>query len=124
MNNNGTSLASRERERETVLKHPGTSLLRSSDPMKDQLLWYRYYRLRTGSKGVNNAGMVKLRNFIKILDITMKGHHFDGSDVISVFQFLIHFFTEVDKSNMSEGQDYLDFPSYLTRRAKCQLTFM
>ena len=86
--------------------------------MYDRLLSYRYCRLRNGKAGVNAAGMIKLRVYIKSLDITMTGHRFDGTDPISVFQFLIYFVTEADKLNMSEGQAYLAIPNYLLGRAK------
>ena len=111
-------------ERAKGPKHPGLSSLRSSDPMYDRLLSYRYYRLREKKAGVNAAGMIKLRIFMKSLDITMQGHRFDGSDPIAVFSFLIHFVTEADKLNMSEGQAYLAIPSYLKGSAKSQFSSM
>lgn len=44
----------------------------------------------------------------------MKEHNLDGSDPITVSQFLIYFVTEADKLNMSEGQPYLALPTYLS----------
>lgn len=74
--------------------------------MYDQLLSYRYHRLLDLNQGVNADIMVKLRLFMKTLDITMKEHHCDGSDMIMFFHFLINFGIEADKLNMSEGQPF------------------
>lgn len=54
--------------------------------------------------------MVKLGLCIKNLDISMKEHHFDWTDEITVLQFLIHIVTEATQINMSDGQNYLEFP--------------
>lgn len=70
------------------------------------------------------AGMVKLRVFIKSLDITMKEHHFDGTDTIKVFQCRIHFVTKSHKPNKPEGQAYLALTTYLTGRAKSKFMCM
>lgn len=98
--------------------------LRSSDPMYDRLLSYRYYRLPNGKHGVNAARMIKLRTFIKRLDITMKGNHFDGTDMTSVFQFLMHLFTEVDKMNTPKVKAYLALYTYFIGKANSQFTPM
>lgn len=100
------------------------SSLRLSDPMYHRLLSYFYYLLSDQAQGVNAAGMVNLRTFIKSLDITVKEHHFDGTDPITLFQFLINFVTEADKRNISGAQVYLALPTYLDRRAKSQFTSM
>lgn len=68
--------------------------------------------------------MVKSRLYTKSLEVTMKEHHFDGTDPIRVVHFLIHFVTEADKLNISEGQACIPIHTYLTGRANTQLTFM
>lgn len=54
----------------------------------------------------------------------MKKHHFDGIDRISVFQFLIHFVTESEKLNISEGQAYSSLLAYLIGVSKSHFTSM
>lgn len=68
--------------------------------------------------------MVKLLVFIRCLDIPMKEHHFDGTDPITVFQFLIHFVTQADKRNTSKVQTYLALQTYITQTAKSQFMYM
>lgn len=111
-------------EHEKGPRHHAMSSLCSSDTMHDHLISYHYYRVWNLNQGVSAEGMMKLRIHIKILDITMKEHHVDGTDHIMVFQFLIHCVTEADKMNMSDGQGYLALPTYLTEGAKSQFTSM
>lgn len=75
----------------------------SSNPICHRLLSYRYDRLNYEAEVVNAEGMVKLRLFIKSLNIIMKKRHFDLTDPITVFQFFIRFVTEDDMMIMLKG---------------------
>lgn len=55
----------------------------------------------------------EVRVHIKIINLTMKSHNFDDTDVIRVFDFLAHFVIETDKLNISEGQAFIELPTLL-----------
>lgn len=69
--------------------------------MYERLLSYRYYRLRNQTKGLYEDAVVNLRLYIKSIYIIMKEQHFNETDPITVFKFLMHFAMEADKLNMS-----------------------
>lgn len=103
--------------REKGTKYPVVSSFRSSDKMYDQLLSYKYYRLRNLAQGDNAPGMVKLPVFIQGIDITMKEYNFNWTDPMTVFQFTIHFVNEAHRLNMLEGHAYTALPTYPTGKA-------
>lgn len=100
------------------------SSLCSSDPIHCRILSYRCYRLSDLNQGVGAAGMIKLWTYVKSLDIKVKENHFDATDPIKVFQFLIDFVTTAYKMSMSKGHVKLALLIYLIGRAKTQFTLI
>ena len=84
-------------------RFPGLKPLRATNPLYDQLLDYRYYRLRKTSQSRSSRDTGKAKEYVKRMEYTLKEHSFNGTDPIRVLAFLAKFVEEADILRMSEG---------------------
>ena len=61
-------------------RYPGLKELHASDPLFDEALSYRFYRLKDTSQSRSSRATGKVRDLVKRMDIKKKNHHFDGED--------------------------------------------
>ena len=85
----------------------------ASDPLYEDALSYRSYRLMNTSQTRSSRATGKVRDISKRLDVKLKRYHFDGEDPIRIIIFLRRFVEEAENHLMSEAQAFLAFPDFL-----------
>lgn len=86
----------------------------------DKLMSYRYYRLmiRTDSRSSRDTAAVSFH--MKILNLKMINHVFDGNDTVKIFEFLTRFLNEAEVLNISQPQAFIAIPRFLADRSETQ----
>ena len=87
--------------------------MHESDPLFDEALSYRFYRLQDTSQSRSSRATGKVKDLVKRIEIKMWNHRFDGDDPSSIIDFLKRFVKEADIQLMLEAQAYLALPSFL-----------
>ena len=94
--------------------------LRPTNLLFRSLLSCRTYRLGDLSDQRTPRGTSKIKDHIKGLELTMRGHTFDGEDPIHVLDFLARFVREADTLKRSEAQAYIAVPYFIRGHAEQQ----
>ena len=98
----------------------GLKPLRATNLLYDQLLDYRYYRLRRTSQSRSSRDTGKAKEYVKRMEYILKEYSFNGTGPIRVLAFLEKFVEEADILRMSEEQAFIALPKLLTGLLKDQ----
>lgn len=71
---------------------------------------YRKYWLMIPTDTHSSRATAEVRVHIKIVNLTIKNHTFDGKDLIRVLDFLDRFVQQAEMFNISEAQAFIALP--------------
>lgn len=94
--------------------------LKCSNPLYDDLMIYRTYRLKKRTHKRTVKETAKVRDHIKRIDISIMYHLFTGDDPSLFFTFLAELTKECDSIDISEVNYFLSVPYLLNSTAKYQ----
>ena len=104
--------------RQKAPKHKGLNNLRPTNPLYEDLLSYRSYRLWNPSYHRTSRGTGKFKDHIKRWELTIRGHLFNGVDPIRILDFLPRFVTDASTLKMNEAKACIALPYFLSRHAE------
>lgn len=106
--------------RPTGPPHAGFRWIKIANKRIEELLSYRSYRLMVTNHTKSSKATAEARVHIKNLNLRMKNHTFDGTDLIRIFNFVDRFFNEGGMLNMPEAQALIALPTVLAQSAETQ----
>lgn len=71
-------------------------------PQFNELLSYRFYRLRNRDQARHGRDTGKIKDHIKLLELAMRDLAFDGADPVFILDFLNWFTKKCDTLKISE----------------------
>ena len=81
---------------------------------------YRYFRLRKMAQTRDRARKSQFLKLLKNLDLSFSERKFSGRDPILIFDFLTRMVEECDTLGMSEAQEFMALPHFLSNNARTQ----
>lgn len=103
--------------REKGHKHPGLASLRPSDSRFVRLISYRSYRLMDTEGRWTSRATTVVHFHLKRLELSFADNKFSGDDPVMIFNFLTRFVEEAEILGISEGQEFLTLPSFITKHS-------
>lgn len=101
-------------------RHRHLRVLRPSNHLYDVAVDYRYYRLQRRSSSRSGRETGKVKDHVRRMATAASDLRFDGSDPISVLEFLARFVEEADILEMKESQALLALSYFLRKDALAQ----
>ena len=99
----------------------GLQVIRPADPLFDRLMNYRYYRLIKQSRRRGANSTLDAAKRFKALSLALDNQtKFDGTDPMTVFEFLTRVTEEADLNGFDEGQLFPTLPRLLSGIAEGQ----